>query len=346
MTIVMAYHDIKPNHIEVGRYYVAEVVENNDLKHHKDKTPLGRVRYRIPKLFEGIDDELLPWAMPRFSRFKGGKNNGAFSVPAKNTKIFVVFETPDLFHAYYEPYPYTLKEQLEFLVKDPVDKEEYTKKHVLYCFDNGNLYWLNDDYKDPELKNKKYIKNVGNVQYWYGKHFDWYVKDNFSLEVDSKFTTTANPTDYVHTILVTHTFIAKENSSRTFEKQEVKLVYGRSFQTFADKAERHYARGRMDIVSMGDYLLRLVNGNLEIFTDQAISITSKKSMTVQAGGNLTLGSASELKLVGGTRITKNMELEFEDGETTLDQAEEMMDQKLADYAAQDNNDSGSSYGGF
>lgn len=325
----MAYHDIKPNKIEVGRYYPAEVVENNDLKKHPDKLTCGRVTFRIPILFDDIDDELLPWATPRFERFKGGKNNGAFSVPAKKSKIFIVFETPDVYHAYYHPYPYTVKEQLEFLVKESVDKEAYPNKHVIYSFDNGNLYWLNDDYKDPELKNKKYIKNVGNVQYWYGKHFEWYVKDNFSLEVDSKFTTTANPTNYVHTIKVIHDFIAQKDSTRKFEQQEMKLVYGRSFHTYADRVERHYAKGKLDVISMGDYIIRLRGGNLEILTDADVNVVGQGNVLV-SGGAVTVEAADTLKLVG-SRITKNVEIEFETGETTMDKVAEMIDAKIAEY---------------
>lgn len=333
MSLVMAYHDIKPNKIEVGRYYPAQVVENSDLKKHPDKMPLGRVRFRIEKLFEGIDDDLLPWAMPRFFRFAGGKNNGSFSVPEKKTKIFVVFETPDVYHAYYLPYPYTLKEQLELLVAKE-DKEEYPKKHVLYSFTSGNLSWQNTDYKDPEQKDKKYIKNVGNVQYWFGKNFEWFVKDNFTLEVEDKFTTVATPDEYRHTIKVPHFFISQEDSDRRYEKIDKMMVFGKSFYTFADKAERHYAKGLLDVVSMGDYIIRLNGGNLEIFTDREVNIVGTSSVTV-SGGEVVVQAAAKLKLVG-SKITKNVEIEFESGETTMDNVEKMIDDKIAEYASKDN----------
>jgi hypothetical protein len=78
----------------VGKFtsHEAVVVDN------KDKDRLGRIKVRIKELHQGIEDEHLPWCIPKFGHADGAKGkdafdrSGTFYVPKKGTKVLVEFQ--------------------------------------------------------------------------------------------------------------------------------------------------------------------------------------------------------------------------------------------------------------
>ena len=330
---MQAFHDLKPQRIEIGKIYPAIVVDNNDKSKLKDKLPLGRVKFRVPTLFDGIEDDFLPWAVPRFMRYKGGKNNGEFSVPKIGAKIFVEFQSNDVYNPFYTSYPYVKEETLEILTKEEVDNDEYPKKHVIYSFDSGNVLTINDDDADAELKYKLYLKNVGNVQVWCGKNYDHYVKDNFDLVVDGRMEIHSVSASTTISIRNKHFFNAHQDSVSVYSGRETVQVQGRSSHTYFDKAERHFSRGALISVSKGNLVIDISDeSKILVGSKGDIAIVTEKNVTV-IGDDVTVEAQGQLRL-RGEKITKSVEIDFESGESTKEMIQKMIDASIAELKSE------------
>lgn len=67
--------------------YSATVVDDNDPR------KLGRIKFRIPHYFDGIDDEFLPWAIPNFEHVDGATDiSGSFFVPQIGSEVYIQFQ--------------------------------------------------------------------------------------------------------------------------------------------------------------------------------------------------------------------------------------------------------------
>lgn len=285
-SLISAFHDLKPQKIVANKLYPAKVIDNRDIDNFEDKLPLGRVKFKIPKIFDDIDDEFLPWAVPHFDRLKGGKNNGTFSVPKKDSKIWVVFQDDDIYNPIYYSYPYVKDEILEILLVDSDDKDEYPKKHIIYSFDSENVYVIYDDYSNDELKYKMYIKNVGNVQIWYGKNYDHYVKDNFDFVVDSKMEIHSIPASTSIIIHNIHNFTAEDDSFSTFYKNQTIQVQGLSDHTYMGTATRSFGDG---------LIISILNGLM-------ITISDGSPVTFSSEGGEVEIKVDKIKIIGNIEV--------------------------------------------
>jgi len=84
--------DIKKSTWKTSGFYRGTVVDNADPRQY------GRVRVNVCGLFEGIDTQYLPWAVPAMPfSFGGGAGSGAgcFCVPEVSTIVWVFFEGED-----------------------------------------------------------------------------------------------------------------------------------------------------------------------------------------------------------------------------------------------------------
>jgi len=98
-----------------------------------DPLKKGRCKIRVFEAFEGMDDDDLPWAMPRERHiFAGGKSKGAgnTSYPKKETIVKVKFNNGQLYSPEYWGIE-TPNLKMTDLIKDDKD---YVNHHVL-CFD-------------------------------------------------------------------------------------------------------------------------------------------------------------------------------------------------------------------
>lgn len=328
-TLMQAFHDIKPQRIEIGKFYTGVVVENNDKKIMNDKLPLGRIQFRIETLFDGIKDEFLPWAMPIPNRYKGGKNNGEFSVPQKGAKVFITFQSNDVYSPFYLGYPYARESSLDILTADKADADEYPKKQVIYSFDSGSHFTINNAYKDPELKDKLSLKNTGNAKLWFGKNYDHYVKDNFDLNVDKKLEVHSNKKQ---TNIIVHTdlsFNAKLNSNALYEGVEIEEVRGLSTHTYVSKAERHFAKGAFVKVTKGSFIISIDGSTFSLNSKGTVSISTEKDVSI-SGATVTIAAAKKLRLRGGS-ITKSTQICFEDGVCEEQYIRNIVRQEIASY---------------
>lgn len=70
-------------------FYRGVVVDVDDL------TKSGRVRIKVYPMFESVDDDVLPWAIPADQTFGGSANIGSSAVPIVDSHVFCFFENGD-----------------------------------------------------------------------------------------------------------------------------------------------------------------------------------------------------------------------------------------------------------
>lgn len=329
MSLMNAFSDLKPQRIEVGKFYIGTVVANNDLAHFGQ--PLGRVKFRLPLLFDGIPDELLPWALPRPLRFKGGQNNGNFSVPAVGTKVIVEFQSNDVYNPFYSGYPFAFDSYIELLVKNPVDRQEYPKKHLIYCFDNGNFLSLNDDYADANERFKLNLNNIGNVVFWCGKNYETTVKDDYALLVQDKYEVRAQKELVLVNSKQNYQFIADKNFKITVQGLETQEIKGASTHSFFSSATRNFLQGLTIISQGGAFKIVLDSNPFDLTSGGSITINTRRELSV-TGMNVTVTADSWLKL-RGTKITKSVEIDFENGQSTQEMIRQMVKAEVGALAA-------------
>ncbi len=83
-----------------GRLYHAKVVNDNDPK------KLGRIRARVEEMFDGIEDDELPWAIPLSNISNGAYKDqaGDLAVPRKDSIVMLSFQDGSPLHPIYHGY--------------------------------------------------------------------------------------------------------------------------------------------------------------------------------------------------------------------------------------------------
>lgn len=135
-----------------SREWIGEVIETDD--------PLRmlRCRVRVFGLFNGLEDDQLPWAFPMyssgFSSSEGGF--GSFSVPKKGTFVRIRFNGGDI----YAPEYYAIQNINETIRKEI--SEDYENAHLI-CFDEDeDLRILYTQNQGLLLKLKDTLINIKN----------------------------------------------------------------------------------------------------------------------------------------------------------------------------------------
>jgi uncharacterized protein involved in type VI secretion and phage assembly len=84
---------------EVERFdgnYRAVVVDNND------PDTSGRVKLRVYPMMEDLEEAVLPWALPAFPLWEGGKSGeGSYVIPDVGAHVWVFFEAGSPLHPVY-----------------------------------------------------------------------------------------------------------------------------------------------------------------------------------------------------------------------------------------------------
>jgi len=77
-------------------FYRGKVLDNSD------SSKQGRIKVQIFRVFDDIDVDDLPWAVPAMPLFSGsGDDYGYFSVPEVDSYVFCFFEGGDLYSPVY-----------------------------------------------------------------------------------------------------------------------------------------------------------------------------------------------------------------------------------------------------
>lgn len=82
-----------PPLMEFNGMYMAEVIDDAD----PNVADSGRVKVRAFPMMTGLDEAVLPWAVPAMPLFAGAAaDQGSYVVPAKNSKVWVFFAAGDV----------------------------------------------------------------------------------------------------------------------------------------------------------------------------------------------------------------------------------------------------------
>ena len=133
--------------------YRAKVLDNDD------PSQLGRVKVEVyPMLLgketaldmtdaEGIDIDVLPWAVPAFSLFTGaGVDFGSFCVPSVGSFVFVFFENNDVYQPVY------FAEAADGIHGLPSERTQNYPYRKTLKTENGIVIELDASESDPEIK--------------------------------------------------------------------------------------------------------------------------------------------------------------------------------------------------
>jgi len=135
-----------------SREWLGEVIDTDD------PLKMLRCKIRVYGLFNGLEDDQLPWAFPAssltFSSTNGGF--GSFSVPKKGTILKVRFNSGDI----YAPEYYAIQNINETLRQEL--SEEYENSHVLLFDEDEDLRVLYTQKQGLVLKLKDTLINVKN----------------------------------------------------------------------------------------------------------------------------------------------------------------------------------------
>lgn len=158
--------------LDAKQRYEAVVVNNDDPRQ------LGRVQARIAGIFDGIPDDHLPWAVPKFNHVDGAYNpggdaldrSGVFFVPKVNHIVTLQFPTADPHRAIWGAY--TVDEKVAL----PERKKNYPDRAVIK-FANG-AYIIVDT-----KTNEVFINNPGDVNMTILGDVNQYIVGNQQLVV-------------------------------------------------------------------------------------------------------------------------------------------------------------------
>lgn len=90
--------------IAKNKQYEAVVVANDDSK-SEDKRRLCRIKARIAGIFDGIEDEDLPWAIPDYHHADGASStSGSQCIPKIGSKVLLEFQDGSSEHPMYSGY--------------------------------------------------------------------------------------------------------------------------------------------------------------------------------------------------------------------------------------------------
>ena len=178
-----------PQGLSKSLAYEATIMQNNDLQYHPDKRMLGRVQIRVSTIFDGIEDSMLPWAIPEFGSQCDGASStsGFFMVPKVGSKVLVYFQDGSPLHPKYSAY--TIDETTALK-----ESEHNYPNRVVHLFQNSCMMVVDTQSNDVFFRNpgnlNMYI--LGDVNLMVNGNVVEKIKGNHTVEV------TGNVVEIVH----------------------------------------------------------------------------------------------------------------------------------------------------
>ena len=103
MPILNSFQHLKAGGIKAGVKYKAQVTNNIDENKDGTTNEWGRIKFKIPRLFEFSPDDS-PWAISEANGTDGASSkSGDLDVPAVNTWVLIEFQNGSLYHPVYSP---------------------------------------------------------------------------------------------------------------------------------------------------------------------------------------------------------------------------------------------------
>jgi hypothetical protein len=246
--------------LEWFKLYSGKVTENDDST-HEDGRKLCRIRVRVPVIFEGIEDDALPWCIP-FTDYSIGESAdwGKGSIPPKDSKVLIAFQGGSLYHPVYMSHHVDEQVFLEEMI------ENYPHRRVALL---PNKFLAVVDTKSNDV----FIRNPGRMSI--------YIIGNADLTV------TGNLTEKV--MGNRHVFV-QGSSIEHIEGDRIVHVNGN---------EQHVVeQGRSDTVYQNEQ--RLVGGTGSTHVNgNSIHVTGMQRFVASGSDNMEVYAGSSGRWVGG-----------------------------------------------
>jgi hypothetical protein len=245
--------------------YEAIVVANDDTK-HEDKRMLGRVQFRIPKIYDSIEDKLLPWAIPQYGSHPDGASSesGYFAVPKVGSKVLVYFQDGSPLHPKYAPYTVDASTALK-------EREHNYPNRVVHLFKNTALLMVDTQ------SNEMFIRNPGNLNI--------FIQGNVNMRVDG------NVLEKIQGNRITH---VKGNVTEVVDGNKTLYLQGDYSETI---------KGKHDQFVDGTFLEK-IGSSRQLFVGSSSSEKVGSSRGVYVGGDDTHNVSGHIIRIGA-RIDDN-----------------------------------------
>jgi len=205
--------------------YEARVVNNNHPGH------LGWIKARVDKIFDGISDKDLPWAIPTFEHPDGAtSSSGILCIPKVGSKVLVHFQNGSPFHPIYRGYT------VDALTKLEEGDTNYPDRAVIR-FKNGLLVVIDT------RTNEVFLRNPGDLHALVEGNLEVTVMGNSTFRVggNSERVVNGNENIRVH---------GNKNDIVTGNKND--LIAG-SAQRFVSGTDGYYVSGNHTRVASNIY---------------------------------------------------------------------------------------------
>jgi len=112
-----------------------------------DPSELGRIKVQVLGVFDGIEADFLPWAVPAMPLFAGaGDGFGYFAIPEVDSYVWCFFEAGDLYQPVY------FAEAIDGVHGLPEERQtDYPNTKVMRT-KNGIVITINDKLENEEIK--------------------------------------------------------------------------------------------------------------------------------------------------------------------------------------------------
>lgn len=280
--------------LEWFKLYSGVVVDDDT--NHEDGRHLCRIRVRIPTIFDGIEDDQLPWCIP-FTDYSRGehKNWGYGSVPPKDSKVLVAFQDGSVYHPVYMSHPIDDKVVLEEL------EENYPARQVLLL---QNKFLCVIDTKSNEV----FIRNPGRMSMYVVGDLDLTVKGDVSEKIMGNRNVSVAGDSIEHVKGDRTVFV--EGDSVVITKGDRKVHDEGDYLAITRGDTKIHREGDVQDVTKGDTLI-YNEGNTESVTkgDRRVHIKGdsqdvvkgdRKTFTKGAYGNVSYGT--RLVMAGGRNV--------------------------------------------
>ena len=250
------------------------IVVNN-----QDPMQAGRCQIRVMSVYDGVEDDCLPWAEYCDPFMQGQKGSGGFMVPDNETRVWVFFENGDHMQpVYFGGAPSVVDgpaSRTQVVGDTPRYGVEYTKNRVINT-PGGHLVELDDTPGDTRVR-VVHKSGTQTIMYENGDMTE-YVVGNYKRIVQG------NLEEYVEGDSMKN---ISGNETQVVQGNSEKYVTGNTKEAVSGNIEEILA-GNKSVTVNGNSVETTI-GNKQEISNGNIDISSGGNINISAGGMLQLG---------------------------------------------------------
>lgn len=261
--------------LEWFKLYSGVVVENDDSK-SEDGRKLCRIKVRVPVIFDGIEDDHLPWCIP-FTDYSKGEHAdwGHTGVPPIDSKVCIAFQGGSLYHPVYTSHHVDEQVTLE----EMNENYPFRTVHLL-----PNKFLAIVDTKTNEV----FLRNPGRMSIYIMGDAEIIVKGNMTEKIMGNRTTYVEGDSIDHVVGNRTTYTEGSELQMVDGSQRIN-VEGGSLQVVADNLAVHV--GASHLLEVGNDSMHTTGGdNIEVYSGSSGKWVGGNSGDYAAGMQILVGS--------------------------------------------------------